>query len=113
MIYFAICHDHFPNDQTHIHWALSFFKMDHVTQFADKVLHLWRKGKAYYLNWDSFKEDFIEHFCPKDEQLLAITKLKGMTWYQGKDLVKDYIDRFQELIDVAEYSDDKTVIVKF
>ena len=28
-------------------------------------------------------------------------------------MVKDYIDRFQELIDVAEYSDDKTVIVKF
>jgi len=74
---------------------------------------LWRKGKAYYSDWDAFKEDFVKHFCPKDEQLLAITKLEGTSWYQGKDSVKDYIDCFQELIDVSEYSDDKTIVIKF
>jgi len=98
MIYFTICNDHFLNDQAHIHWALSFFKTECVACFADKVLCSWRKGKAYYLNWDAFEEDFVEHFCPKDEQLSAITKLKGTTWYQGKDSVEDYIYRFQELI---------------
>src|SRR3979490_1077370 len=25
-IYFAICGNQFPNDQAHIHWALSYFK---------------------------------------------------------------------------------------
>ena len=44
---------------------------------------------------------------------MAITKLKGTSWYQGKDLVDDYIDQFQELIDLAEYDDDKTIVIKF
>ena len=46
-------------------------------------------------------------------QLSAITKLEGTSWYQGKDSIEDYIDRFQELIDTSEYSDNKTIVVKF
>ena len=44
---------------------------------------------------------------------MALTKLKGTSWYQGKDPVDNYIDRFQELIDLAEYDDDKTIVIKF
>jgi Retrotransposon gag protein len=113
MIYFTVCSDHFPSDQARIHWALSFFKTDHTAHFANRVLHLWRKGKACYLDWDAFEEDFIEHFCPRDEQLSAITKLKGTSWHQGKDSIKDYIDHFQELIDTLGYSNDKTIVIKF
>ena len=28
-------------------------------------------------------------------------------------MVEDYIDWFQELIDIAEYYDDKTIVIKF
>ena len=44
---------------------------------------------------------------------MALTKLKGTSWYQGKDLVDDYIDQFQELIDLVEYDDDETIMIKF
>ena len=44
------------------------------------------------MDWDAFAEDFAKHFCLRDEQLSAITKLEGMSWYQGKDSVEDYID---------------------
>ena len=44
---------------------------------------------------------------------MALTKLKGTSWYQGKDPVDDYIDRFQQLIDLVEYDDDKTIVIKF
>ena len=37
-LYFTIIRDLFPNDQAHIHWALSFFKSDHVAHFTNKVL---------------------------------------------------------------------------
>ena len=37
-LYFAIIRDLFPNDQARIHWALSFFKLDRVACFANKVL---------------------------------------------------------------------------
>jgi len=57
--------------------------------------------------------DFTEQFCPKNKQLSALTKLEGTGWYQGKDLVEDYIDHFQELIDISGYSDSKTIVVKF
>ena len=49
----------------------------------------------------------------KDEQLAAFTRLEGKSWHQGKDSVKDYIDWFSELVDIAEYLDDKTIVIKF
>jgi len=49
-------------------------------------------GRCHYKDWEAFKHEFEELFCVKDEQLAALTKLEGMSWYQGKDLVKDYID---------------------
>ena len=60
-----------------------------------------------------FEKTFLDQFCPKNEQLTALTKLEGTSWYQGKDPVNDYIDQFQELIDLAEYDDDKTIVIKF
>ena len=59
------------------------------------------KGKgSYFRNWTAFPEMFTELFCPKNEQLAALTRLEGTSWYQAKDLVEDYINWFQELIDV-------------
>ena len=54
-----------------------------------------------------------DQFCPKNEQLMALTRLEGTSWYQAKDPVDDYIDRFQELTDLVEYDDDKTIVIKF
>ena len=73
-----------------------------------------RSGRCHYKHWQgAFKHEFKEVFCMKDEQLTALTKLKGTSWYQGKDLVKDYIDQFSELMDVVEYLDDKAIVIKF
>ena len=44
---------------------------------------------------------------------MAFTRLEGTSWYQAKDPVDDYIDHFQELIDLVEYDDDKTIVIKF
>ena len=113
-LYFTIVGDLFPNDQACIHWALSFFKSDCAARFANKVLQHETKGKGnYFQDWDAFKKTFSDQFCPKNEQLMALTRLEGTSWYQAKDPVDDYIDRFQELTDLAEYDDDKTIVIKF
>ena len=113
-LYFAIVRDLFPNNQAHIHWALSFFKSDCVARFANKVLQHKAKGKGnYFQDWDAFKRMFSDPFCPKNEQLMALTRLEGTSWYQAKDPVDDYIDCFQELINLVEYDNDKTIIIKF
>ena len=44
---------------------------------------------------------------------MALTRLEGTSWYQAKDPVDNYIDHFQELTDLAEYDDNKTIIIKF
>ena len=72
-----------------------------------------KSGKWHYKDWWTFEREFKELFCTKNEQVMALTKLEGTSWYQGRDLVKDYIDRFTKLVDLAEYSDDKTVVIKF
>ena len=112
-IYFAICGDQFPNDQARIHWALSFFKSDRAARFANKILRSERAGHPHYSDWKAFETDFVDHFTPKNEQLSALTRLEGAGWYQGKDSVEEYIDRFTELIDLAEYHDNKMIVIKF
>ena len=72
------------------------------------------KGKGnYFQDWDAFEKIFSNQFCPKNEQLMALTRLEGTSWYQAKDPVDNYIDCFQELTNLAEYDDDKTIIIKF
>jgi len=44
---------------------------------------------------------------------MELTKLEGTSWYQGRDSVEDYIDQFTELVDLTEYLDDKTIVIKF
>ena len=56
---------------------------------------------------------FSNQLCPKNKQLMALTRLEGTSWYQAKDPVDDYIDHFQELTDLVEYDDDKTIVIKF
>src|SRR3979490_2679792 len=112
-IYFAICGDHFANDQARIHWALSFFKSEQVARFTNKVLQNERSGLPHYPDWKTFETNFVNHFTSKNEQLSALTRLEGANWYQGKDSVEEYIDRFTELIDLAEYHDNKMVVIKF
>ena len=104
----------FPNEQVWIHWALFFFRADRAAHFLDKVLQTEAKGKGPYLcNWTTFSEMFMELFFPKNEQLTALMRLEGMSWYQAKGLVRDYVDCFQELTEVVEYDDHKTIVIKF
>ena len=90
------------------------FKSDHAACFANKVLQHETKGKGnYFQDWDAFKKIFSNQFCLKNEQLMALTRLKGTSWYQAKDPVDNYIDHFQELTNLAEYDDDKTIVIQF
>ena len=82
--------------------------------FANKVLQHETKGKGnYFQDWDTFEKMFSDQFCPKNEQLMDLTRLEGTSWYQAKDPVDDYIDHFQELTNLVEYDDDKTIVIKF
>jgi hypothetical protein len=75
-IYFVICRSLFPNDQARIHWTLSYFKSNRAACFANRVFRSVLKGKGdYFKDWEAFEKTFVDQFCPKNEQLTALTKL--------------------------------------
>jgi hypothetical protein len=44
---------------------------------------------------------------------VVTNKLEGTTYFQGHQLVDDYLDDFQDLISESGYADPKTIVVKF
>ena len=113
-IYFAIVRDLFPNDQACIHWVLSFSNWIMRPTLQTRYSNTRQRARGTTSETGThLKKMFSDQFCPKNEQLMALTRLEGTSWYQAKDLVDDYIDCFQELIDLVEYDDNKTIIIKF
>ena len=48
-----------------------------------------------------------------DAEAAAINVLETTAYFQGKQLVNDYLDQFHNLIYNSGYTDPKTVVVKF
>jgi len=64
-----------------------------VAHFTNKVMHSeQRSRKWHYRDWLPFEKELKQLFCTKNKQLAVLTKLEGMSRYQGEDLVEDYID---------------------
>jgi hypothetical protein len=66
-----------------------------------------------FLSWRDFEGGFTSKFCPKNEATAALTKLKSTHYYQGRQVVDDYIDEFSELVEEAGYVDSLSIIMKF
>jgi len=43
----------------------------------------------------------------------TINTLEGTSYYQGGQMVDDYLDNFQTLVSDADYTDPQTLVVKF
>ena len=113
-LYFSIATDRFDTDQSKIHWALSYMKLDRAATFADRVLrHEAREGSPKFATWAEFHSTFIETFCPENASTEAIMKLESVKYFQGKRTVDAYIDEFVDLVDVAGYTDKVGIVVKF
>ncbi len=50
---------------------------------------------------------------PLDSEAAAINVLETTAYFQGKQMVDDYLDQCQDLIYNSGYTDPKTVVVKF
>src|SRR5882672_9692502 len=97
-----------------IHWALSFMKSGSATLYTSHILQ--REVSEVLLAFVSFKGfelDFISKFCPKNEVMVALTKLESTQYYQGRKSVDDYIDESLELVEEAGYSDGLSIVMKF
>jgi hypothetical protein len=112
-LYMQLAGERFANDQQRIHWALTFCKTGRAQRFADRILRAERGGSPRYQSWKEFVTDFEVRFCEPNEQMRALTKLEGDSWYQRASPVDDYIDTFEELVDLAGLSADAGLVMKF
>jgi Retrotransposon gag protein len=102
------------DDQAKIHWALSFMKSGRTALHANCVLQRETlEAIPAFVSWRGFELDFIVEFCPKNEAMVALTKLESTRYYQGRKSVDDYIDEFSELVEEASYSNGLSIVMKF
>jgi hypothetical protein len=104
----------FVDEQVHIHWTLSYFKGGHAVSFAKLFLRqeLW-SGKMCFASWRDFIEEFASMFCPENEATMVLMQLKSDRYFQGKQNVEVYIDKFKDLINLFGYTDPITIVLKF
>lgn len=112
-LYLELNSESFADDKQRIHWALSYFKTGRAAKFADRLLRA-EPGKGLQLTtWKDFEKEFTQRFCETNERVHALTKLEGSSWHQRGSPVDDYIDAFEELIDLAGLETDAGLVMKF
>ena len=115
--YFCIRLDQFPDKQTKIQWEMTYVNQGRAQKWVNRVYH-WEAtpanvGSPHFVNWDNFRSRFQTEFFPLYSDVVATKKLEGTTYFQGRQMVDDYLDNFRDLISESGYSDPKTIVVKF
>jgi hypothetical protein len=97
-----------------VSWTLSFMKSGRALTFANQVTRqVEKQGAVPYRGWEEFWKELENRFLPIDEAEDAINLLETDRYFQGKQTVDDYCDKFTDLVDHAGYSDGRQVVMKF
>jgi hypothetical protein len=63
----------FSDNQTCIHWALSYFESRHAVTFAECIIRQEMKsGQMTFVDWDVFTLEFVLMFCPENKVTTAL-----------------------------------------
>jgi hypothetical protein len=85
-----------------------------VVSFAEHILQQeLGSGKMCFMCWSNFTEEFTLVFFPEDEATTALMQLESNRYFQGKQNVEAYIDKFKNLIDLSGYTNPITIVLKF
>jgi len=114
---FHLCPDNFPDEQTKIQWAMTFMNQGRAQKWANRI-YRWESVPAnrralYFVDWDDFQSRFRTEFFPLHSDAAATNCLEGVSYFQGRRTVDDYLDNFRDLISDSGYTDPKTIVVKF
>ena len=67
----------------------------------------------HFANWSTFTGEFWKEFIPPQAKDEGISMLATDCYFQGKQMVSEYLDQFQDLIEDSGYTHLKTIVVKF
>ena len=89
-------------------------KMGRAATFTLWVFaHALKTGEVCFKDWKEFEEAFRYQFFPLHKCTHAMNQLESHQYHQGKHSVDEYIDKFEELIEKAEYMDGLAIVMKF
>jgi len=113
-LYIGLAPTQFTDDQARIYWVLSFMKGDCAAHFTDWTMWLAQQtGSLPWATWAEFRLEFIHNFCPKNEVQTAHMDLETSKYHQGSHSVDEYVNKFHELVDCAEYTEGANIVLKF
>jgi hypothetical protein len=58
-------------------------------------------------------EEFVLAFCPENEATTVLRRLESDHYFQGRQNVEAYIDKFKDLVDLSGYTDPIAIVLKF
>jgi len=94
-IFIQECGGHFCDDQSHIHWVLSFMKTGCAFDFKNQILNYQpEEGKPHFADFAAFAEAFKEKFFPLEPGTRAGSLLEGKSYWQGDRSLDEYMDQF-------------------
>jgi hypothetical protein len=73
-----------------------------------------KTGKIVFTSWTEFTDKFESIFCPENKATTTTLMTLESDWYfQGKQNIDAYTDKFRELVALSGYMDPIAVILKF
>ena len=113
-LYICLAPEQFHDEEERILWALTFFKGGRAAKWSENVFRQEADTGIFPIQtWRDFEQQFRLHFFSVNAEADAINALEGITYYQGGQMVDDYLDSFQALVSNTGYMDPQTLVVKF
>jgi hypothetical protein len=84
-LYLSLTRPDYPDEQSHIHWALSLFKSGCAATFAEQIVRQeMRTGVMAFTDWTDFTLEFTSTFCPENKATSVLMRLKSDCDFQGQ-----------------------------
>jgi Retrotransposon gag protein/Zinc knuckle len=113
-LYIKLRASEFPNDDAKINWVVSYMKNGRAATWADRLIRYEQhNGFSRFRSWSDFASAFRNNFFPENEEVDARMKLESSAYFQGKRSVDTYVDEFQDLVEMSQYSDALGIVLKF
>jgi len=106
--------EQFTCDEEKIFWTLAFFKDGHAAKWSENLFCQEADTGIFPIqSWVDFEQKFQSQFFLVNAEADAINTLEGSSYYQGNQMVDDYLDSFLILASDPRYMDPRTLVVKF
>jgi len=95
MLYLCLALEQFTCDEEKIFWTLAFFKDRHAVKWSKNFFRQEVDTGIFPIrSWTDFEQQFWSQFFLVNAEADAINTLEESLYYQGNQIVDDYLDSF-------------------